>query len=70
MNEHTVVLRVYSHRAASKLARALGRKPQYSYTWEHGGCFVVLTEQEANSVLPITGVTRSRVRRDLLATCW
>jgi hypothetical protein len=70
MTERSVVLRVNSHRASKKLASALGRKPQYSYTWEHGGCFVVLAAQEADSVLPITGITRSRMKPDQVSTCW
>lgn len=70
MTEQDVVLRVNSHRAGSKLATALGRKPQYWYTWKHGGCFVVLSRREADAVLPITGITRSRVDRGKLAQCW
>jgi hypothetical protein len=65
-----VVVRVNSHRAGGKLASALGTKPQYYYTWEHGGCFVVLTTQEAAAVLPITGITRSRVKFNELSKCW
>jgi len=70
MANDKVVLRVNSHRAGSKLATALGRKPEYSYTWEHGGRFVVLNAKEADAVLPITGITRSRLKPDQVASCW
>lgn len=70
ITQTNVVLRVNSHRAGRKLAAALGRRPQYSYTWEHGGCFVVLTAHEATSVLPIKGVTRSRMKPEQVSTCW
>lgn len=66
----SVVIRTNSHRARQKLATRLGRHPQYWYTWEHGGYFVVLTGQEADQVLPITGITRSRVNRNTLHQCW
>lgn len=65
-----IVIKVNSHRAGDKLERALGHKPQYYYTWEHGGCFVLLSKDEADQVLPITGITRSRVKRDALGKCW
>ena len=73
--DQDVVLRVNSHRAGSKLATALGRKPQYSWTVKPGdgfvilSNFVILTRQEADAVLPITGITRSRVDPRTLAPC-
>jgi Tfp pilus assembly protein PilZ len=36
----SVFLRVNSHRAGHKLDAAIGRHPDYYYTFEHGGIFV------------------------------
>ena len=69
MTEQTV-LRVNSHRAGRTLRTKLGHKPQYYYTWEHGGCFVVLPKETTDRVLPIKGITRSRVKLEALSTCW
>jgi hypothetical protein len=42
----TVFLRVNSHRAGHKLDQALGRHPDYFYTFHHGGCFAEVTQEE------------------------
>ena len=59
-------LRVNSHRAGDRLAASIGRKPQYYYTWEHGGIFAEVTDDEYERVRTIKGLTR---RVSLLTSC-
>ena len=61
MEPKLVFLRTTSHLSRERLERALGRKPEYWWTLRHDGSFAALTEAEAVAVLPLKGVTRTRI---------
>ena len=65
-----IVLRTKSHRARERLGRIIGRRPDYYWTWEDGGCFAVVTAQEYEAVRSTKGITRARVAREELRKCW
>lgn len=56
-----MIIKTTSHRSRDKLHSALGRKPQYHWTFEDGGCFVILTDPaEIEKARAITGITKCR----------
>ena len=62
-----IKLRFNSHRARRKLEDFLGRKPRFFWTWEHGGIFAEVTDDEyarLRSAGGITGVTKPRQTLD------
>jgi hypothetical protein len=63
------MLRTKSHRAREKMERAIGRHPQYYWTWEDGGCFAEVTAEEYDQVREIKGITKTRVPRSELRQC-
>ena len=65
-----VILRTRSHRARERLERAIGRHPNYYWTWEDGGCFAEVTAEECEAVRNIKGLTKARVARESLRRCW
>jgi hypothetical protein len=65
-----VMLRTRSHRARERLDRAIGRHPDYYWTWEDGGCFAEVTAEEYEKVKSIKGITRAKVPRENLRRCW
>ena len=67
-----MIIRTTSHRSSEKLDRALGKHPQYYYTLEGGGCFVILeSPAEIEKALAIKGVTRCRNQNeDDYGKCW
>ena len=66
----TVFIRVNSHRAGHKLDQAIGRHPDYYYTFEHGGMFAEVTVEEFGLAKSIKGITRTRTPREELRRCW
>jgi hypothetical protein len=70
MRDNALMLRTRSHRAREKVDRAIGRHPQYYWTWEDGGCFAEVTAKEYELVKGIKGITRTKVPRDKLRLCW
>lgn len=47
LDNGNVLLRVKSHRAGANLARMFGRKLQYWWTMDDGGCLAEVTPSEA-----------------------
>ena len=66
----SIILRTKSHRARERMERTIGRHPDYYWTWEDGGCFAEVTEEEYEAVRNIKGITKARVSRDALRRCW
>ena len=60
-NTSTMFVRIKSHRARSKVMRALGREPKGYYSWTFLGEFREIQEKEYDRVKNIKGVTRARV---------
>jgi hypothetical protein len=69
-----MIVRTTSHRSRKKLDVALGRHPQYYYTFNdsHGGCYVKLTDHiEINKALAIKGINKSRNQNEEdYHACW
>ena len=65
-----VILRTKSHRARERMERAIGRHPDYYWTWDDGGCFAEVTAAEYEAVRNIKGITRAKVPRESLRRCW
>jgi len=69
MKKDNVILSTSSHRARKNLDDALGRHPQYYYTWERGACFAEVTKEEYLTLPRIKGIARARVVLDDLRMC-
>jgi len=50
--------------------RAIGRHPQYYWTWDDGACLAEVTPEEYELVKGIKGITKARVPREDLRQCW
>lgn len=68
--DEMVILRTTSHRSRDRLQQALGRKPQYLFSFRLGSGYAEITKEEAEKILPIKGITKARVKREDLSKCW
>lgn len=61
-----VLVRVGSRRAAEKLRRILGYRPDDYHVWFTNNYYNYIPADEASKCLAITGVSRARRRDDLI----
>lgn len=67
-----MIIKTSSHRSREKLHRELGRKPQYFYTMDSGGCFVILNDlKDIEKARAIKGITKPRCQDEsVYRKCW
>jgi hypothetical protein len=61
-----VLVRVGSRRAAEKLRRILGYRPDDYHVWHTGNYYNYIPADRARECLAITGVSRARRRDDVI----
>lgn len=67
-----MVIRTSSHRAGDKVRRALGYDPVYLFSAKYSGSYGLqeIRDEDWDKVKDITGVTKSRQKRESLYKCW
>lgn len=68
--EKMAFVRTRSHRARDRLKFLLGGWPQYYWTWDTGGVFAEIPQEELADARKIPGVTLARVAQAELRQCW
>lgn len=59
------LVRLGSHRAASKVELIVGGKLDWHFTWADGGTFALIPAEHVDAALAVTGVTRARPKGDV-----
>lgn len=64
ISNNYVIVKCNSHRARRKMYQAIGKQQEY-FSWDRNGEFYKLSPSQAEIVLKITGISKSRDRNDL-----